>query len=109
MTHITAIGVDEVAYAKGHRYATLVYQLDAGQRRLLHVAEGRTVKSLLGFFVMLRRQGRRLGVDLIAPIGFVCSDMCPRKRAYRKVIVKKLPHTLHILNRYHINPGAWRT
>jgi len=102
LTHITAIGVDEVAYAKGHRYATLVYQLDdpgKGRRRLLYVAEGRTVKSLLGFFVMLRRQGRRLGMDLIGPIGFVCSDMW---QAYRKVIVKKLPEALHILDRYHI-------
>lgn len=99
LTHLTAIGVDEVAYAKGHRYATLVYQLDEGRRRLLHVAEGRSVKSLLGFFVMLRREGRRRGMDLIAPIGFVCSDMW---RAYRKVIVKKLPEALHILDRYHI-------
>ena len=99
LTHITAIGVDEVAYAKGHRYATLVYQLDEGRRRLLYVAEGRTVKSLLGFFVMLRREGRRLGVDLIAPIGFVCSDMW---QAYRKVILKMLPEALHILDRYHI-------
>jgi transposase len=97
--HLTAIGVDEVAYAKGHRYATLVYQLDEGRRRLLHVAEGRSVKSLLGFFVMLRREGRRRGMDLINPIGFVCSDMW---QAYRKVIVKKLPAALHILDRYHI-------
>jgi transposase len=63
------------------------------------VGEGRTVKSLLGFFVMLRREGRRCGANLIQPIGFVCSDMW---QAYRKVIVKKLPEALHILDRYHI-------
>ena len=96
---ITAIGVDEVAYAKGHRYVTLVYQLDQGRRRLLHVREGRSVKSLLRFFVMLKREGRRLGVDLIGSISFACSDMW---RAYLKVIVRKLPHALHILDRYHI-------
>jgi transposase len=94
LTGIGAIGVDEVAYQKGHRYATLVYQLDAGCRRLLHISEGRTVKSLLRFFVMLRREGRRRGEDLVGQIGFVCSDMW---QAYRKVIVKKLPHALHIL------------
>ena len=99
LSGITAIGVDEVAYAKGHRYATLVYQLDEGKRRLLHVSEGRSVKSLLRFFVMLRRHGRRLGVDLIGSISFVCSDMW---RAYLKVIARKLPHALHILDRYHI-------
>jgi transposase len=99
LTGITAIGVDEVAYQKGHRYATLVYQLDAGRRRLLHVVDGRSVKSLLRFFVMLRRAGRERGMDLIGGIGFVCSDMW---RAYVKVIRKKLPQALHILDRYHI-------
>jgi transposase len=112
LTGLTAIGVDEVAYAKGHRYATLVYQLDAGCRRLLYVAEGRSVKSLLGFFVMLRREGRRRHKNLIAPIGFVCSDMCPRRQAYREVILKKPPAsggrcTSSIATTS--TPGAWRT
>lgn len=99
LTGIGAIGVDEVAYARGHRYATLVYQLDVGRRRLLYVVEGRSIKSLLRFFVMLKREGRRTGVDLLGQIGFVCSDMW---RAYIKVIQKKLPGALHILDRYHI-------
>ncbi|MCC6581047.1 MAG: hypothetical protein IT440_11455 [Phycisphaeraceae bacterium] len=30
-----------MAYRKGHRYATLVYQLDQGCRRLLYGVEGR--------------------------------------------------------------------
>ncbi len=32
---IRAIGVDELQYAKGRQYRTLVYQIDAGLRRLL--------------------------------------------------------------------------
>jgi transposase len=67
--------------------------------RLLYVAQGRSVRSLLGFFQMLRREGRRRGRDLIGNIGFVCSDMW---RAYLKVIGKKLPHALHILDRFHL-------
>jgi len=99
LTGITAIGVDEVAYAKGHHYATLVYQLDAGRRRLLHVSQGRSVKSLLRFFRLLKKEGKRRGRDLIGGIGFVCSDMW---RPYLKVIAKKLPGALHILDRFHI-------
>jgi transposase len=99
LTGITAIGVDEVAYAKGHRYATLTYQLDEDRRRLLHVSEGRTARSLPGFFRLLQNEGQRLGQDLIGGIGLVCSDMW---RAYLKVIRKKLPRALHILDRYHI-------
>ena len=50
LENITALGVDEVAYKKGHHYMTLVYQIDKGKRRLLGVVEGRRVKSLLRFF-----------------------------------------------------------
>ena len=95
LSGITAIGVDEVAYAKGHKYATLVYQLDEGHRRLLHISQGRSVKGFLKFFMMLRRAK----VDYASTIRFVCSDMW---KAYLKVIAKKLPNALHILDRYHI-------
>jgi transposase len=99
LSKVTAIGVDEVAYRKGHRYLTLVYQINEGSRRLLHVSEGRTIKSLLRFFQMMRRAGKQRGQDLLGPIRYVCSDMW---RAYLKVIAKKLPAAVHILDRYHI-------
>jgi transposase len=95
LSGIGAIGVDEVAYARGHKYLTLVYQLDSGCRRLLHVSQGRSVKGLLGFFHMLKRAE----IDYARTIKFVCSDMW---RAYLKVIARKLPDALHILDRFHI-------
>jgi transposase len=42
---LRAIGVDEIAYGKGHDYLTLVYQIDAGLTRLLWVGEKRTKES----------------------------------------------------------------
>jgi transposase len=39
---IKAIGVDEIQYAKGHKYLTLVYQIDQGFTRLLWVGKERT-------------------------------------------------------------------
>jgi len=62
---------------------------------LLHVSQGRSVKALLGFFRMLKK-GK---IDYAKTIGFVCSDMW---QAYLKVIARKLPGALHILDRYHI-------
>jgi hypothetical protein len=50
---VLAIGVDELAWKKRHKYLTLVYQLDHGRRRLLHIARERTAKSFHGFFDML--------------------------------------------------------
>ena len=65
---IQAIGVDEVAYGKGHKYLTLVYQIDAQCTRLLWVGKERTVKTFEEFFDMI-------GSDLSGKIEFVCSDM----------------------------------
>src|SRR5713101_8358223 len=42
---IRAIGVDEIQYAKGHKYLTLVYQIDQGLTRLPWVGRERTIES----------------------------------------------------------------
>jgi len=92
LSGIAAIGVDEILIQCGHKYATLVYQIDSGCKRLLWIGEKRTVKTLLKFF-------RILSKDQIGNIEYVCSDMW---KAYLKVIKKKLPDALHILDRFHI-------
>jgi transposase len=89
---ITAIGVDEIQYGKGHQYLTLVYQINEGIRRLLFVGQKRTAKTLLRFF-------REFGKKRCSQLEFVCSDMW---KAYIKVIKKKAPNALHILDRFHI-------
>jgi transposase len=50
---IRAIGVDEIQYAKGHKYLTLVYQIDQGITRLLWVGKERTIESFQGFFTVI--------------------------------------------------------
>jgi transposase len=92
LSGITAIGVDEIAWAKGHTYATVVYQINQGRKRLLWVGQKRTVKTLLRFFHWLGRE--RSGL-----IEFVASDMW---KAYLKVIARKIPQAIHVLDRFHI-------
>ena len=41
LASIRAIGVDEIQSAKGHKYLTLVYQIDPGLTRLLWVGKER--------------------------------------------------------------------
>lgn len=89
---ITAIGVDEVQFQKGHRYLTVVYQINAGCRRLLWVGQDRTARTLLRFFKML-------GQERTAAIQFVCSDMW---QPYLKVIARKAGQATHILDRFHV-------
>ena len=89
---IQAIGVDEVAYGKGHKYLTLVYQIDAQCTRLLWIGKERTVKTFEEFFDML-------GADLAGKIEFVCSDMW---KPYLRVIRERCSNALNILDRFHI-------
>jgi transposase len=89
---IDAIGVDEIQYAKGHKYLTLVYQIDLGVTRLLWVGRERTIESFQGFFHVI-------GDEVASKIVFVCSDMW---EPYLKVIRQKCSEALHILDRFHI-------
>ena len=92
LTGITAVGIDELARRRGHRYVTLVYQLDPGGRRLLWIGPDRKVRTLLSFF-------RWLGPTRTAALRFVCSDMW---KPYLRVVAKKAGHTVHVLDRFHI-------
>ena len=89
---LQALGVDEIQYAKGHKYLTLVYQIDANLTRLLWVGKERTVETFEGFFALI-------GQQLASQIEFVCSDMW---RPYLRVIREKCSQALHILDRFHI-------
>jgi transposase len=89
---IESIGVDEIQWQRGHKYLTLIYQLDDGKKRLLWIAKERTEESLRGFF-------RFLGAERILKLRFVCSDMW---RAYLKVIREEAPGAVHILDRFHV-------
>ncbi len=92
LSDVTAIGIDEIAWQRGHRYLTLVYQIDADCKRLLWIGEKRTVKTLLRFF-------RWFGKERNRALQFICSDMW---KPYLKVIAKKAGTAVHILDRYHI-------
>lgn len=89
---IEAIGVDEIARQRGHRYLTLVYQIDSGCRRLLWIGQERRAETLQKFF-------QWLGTERIEKLRYICSDMW---KPYLKVIADKASHALHILDRFHI-------
>ncbi|MFQ5473563.1 MAG: ISL3 family transposase [Dehalococcoidia bacterium] len=89
---IESIGVDEVQWQRGHKYLTLVYQIDAGRKRLLWIGQHRTAKTFLQFF-------RMLGKERSGRLKFICSDMW---QPYLKVIAKKAAQAIHVLDRFHI-------
>jgi transposase len=107
---IQAIGVDEIQYAKGHKYLTLVYQIEQGYTRLLWIGKDRTVESFEQFFTLI-------GKPLSESVKFVCSDMWKpylrviRERCTRRVSCWLWPvpairvtHSPHIVKDGRSNP-----
>jgi transposase len=92
LSGIQSIGIDEIAWQRGHVYLTLVYQIDAGRKRLLWIGQHRKVKTLLRFF-------HWFGKDRSESLQFICSDMW---KPYLKVIAKKASTAIHVLDRFHI-------
>jgi len=93
MDGIEQIGVDEIkVFKKGDKFLTLVYQLDKHAKRLLWSGRKRRVKTLLRFF-------REFGKERCARLKYICSDMWA---PYLKVIRKKAPQAIHVLDRFHI-------
>ncbi|XYJ92445.1 ISL3 family transposase (plasmid) [Cupriavidus necator] len=89
---IRAFGVDEIQYGRGHKYLTLVYQIEAGCTRLLWVGQERTKESFSKFFAMIGKQ-------VCEKVEFVCSDMW---KPYLEMIALHCPNALNILDRFHI-------
>ena len=89
---IEAIGIDEIQFGKGHNYLTLVYQLEAGRRRLLFISRERTKKALSKIF-------DEFGSKRTQALKFICTDMW---KNYLDVIAEKAPQALNILDRFHI-------
>jgi len=89
---VTAVGIDEIQWRKGHKYLTLVYQIQDGCKRLLWVGAERTEKSLRGFFDLF-------GAVRAAALRFICSDMW---KPYLTVIAERARQATHVLDRYHV-------
>jgi transposase len=89
---VTAIGVDEIAWRRGHTYLTLVYDIGSETKRLLAVAEERTEVSL-------RSCLDELGEACCRQLKFIASDMW---QPYLKVLAERAGQAIHVLDRFHI-------
>src|SRR5438132_13970925 len=92
LSGIKAIGVDEIQWRRGHKYLTVVYQIDEGTKRLLWVGKERTIETLREFF-------DSFGAERAAQLQFVCSDMW---RPSLKVIAERGSQAVHIVDAVHL-------
>lgn len=92
LVEVEAIGVDEIAVWAGHKYLTVVYQIDQGSRRLLWVGRERTQATLRSFFAFW-------GAFRSKQLRYVCSDMW---KPYLEVIKENAVQALNVLDRFHV-------
>jgi transposase len=89
---IRSIGVDELSWKKGHKYLTLVYQVDHGCKRLLWIGRDRTSATFAKFFDWL-------GEPRSKAIEFIVSDMW---KAFLGTAAKRASAAVHVLDRLHV-------
>lgn len=85
----THIAIDEFAVQKGHKYMTVVYDLNTC--RVLFVGDGKSKEALIQFWKRLRCSG--------AKIKAVATDMSP---AFIGAVRDNLPNAQLIFDRFHI-------
>ena len=83
------IGIDEISVAKGHRYLTVVVNLDTGT--VVFVGDGKGGDALKPFWLRLRRAR--------AKIEAVATDMSP---AYIEAVQTWLPEATLVFDRFHV-------
>jgi len=86
---VRQLAIDEIAIGHGHRYFTIVLDLDSG--RVLFVGKGKGAEALLPFWRRLKRARARVTA--------VAIDMSP---AYQSAVEAHLPDAKIVFDRFHI-------
>jgi transposase len=89
LKHLRAIAIDEIAVARGHRYLTVVMDLDSGA--VVFVGDGKGAGALKPFWKRLRPSG--------AVIEAVAMDM---SGGYRAAVRANLPKAAIVFDHFHV-------
>ena len=89
LKHLRHLAIDEIAVAKGHRYLTVVMDLNSGA--VVFVGDGKGADALKPFWKRLRPSG--------AKIEAVAMDM---SAAYRGAVSTHLPKAKIVFDRFHV-------
>jgi transposase len=89
LKHLKRMAIDEISIGRGHRYLTVVLDLESGA--VVFVGEGKGADSLLPFWKRLRGSHARIEA--------VATDMSP---AYTAAVRDNLPKAIHVFDRFHV-------
>ena len=83
------VGIDEISIGHGHRYLTVVLDLDSGA--VVYVGKGKDQGALEAFWRRLRRSG--------AKVQAVAIDM---SKAYYRAVTENLPKAKVVFDHFHV-------
>jgi len=89
LKHLKQLAIDEIGSGSGHRYLTLVLDLESGA--VVHIGRGKGGDALTAFWKRLRRSG--------AKIAAVATDM---SAAYIDAVHTGLPNATLVFDRFHV-------
>jgi transposase len=89
LKHLRLLAIDEIAVGKGHRYLTVVLDLESGA--VVFVGDGKGAEALEPFWQRLRPSGARIEA--------VALDMSP---AYILAVHQNLPQAVLVFDRFHV-------
>ena len=89
LKHLKRIAIDEISISKGHRYLSIVLDLDTGA--VVFVGDGKGSDALLPFWKRLKASQ--------AKIDAVAIDMSP---AYISAVLENLPDAAMVFDHFHI-------
>jgi transposase len=89
LKHLKQLAIDEISTGKGHRYVTIVMDLQSGA--VVHVGKGKGGDALTAFWKRLRCSG--------AKVEAVATDMSP---AYIDAVSTHLPAATLVFDRFHV-------
>jgi transposase len=88
---LTRIGIDEVAYEKGHKYLTIVRELE--ENKVIWIGIGRKKETLDAFFI-------ELGKEKAACINVAVMDMWD---AYIASVKEHCPNAAIVFDKFHVS------
>jgi transposase len=89
LKHLRYLAIDEIAVAKGHRYLTVVMDLESGA--VVFVGDGKGADALKPFWKRLRPSGARIEA--------VAMDM---SGGYQAAVRANLPKAVIVFDRFHV-------
>jgi transposase len=89
LRHLKRIAIDEISIGAGHRYLTIVLDLESGA--IVHVGQGKGGDALESFWKSLKASRARIEA--------VATDMSP---AYIQAVSRNLPDAALVFDRFHL-------